>query len=897
MGHGVPFFLLAAETEAWPFTARAAYRMGTTKLEREREHLVLAEETEALWAEAERDLRHRAGGLSLDALRQLRNHAWFDARRADETCSEPPCSRTLEDVLVSLARRYLHWHGRSLELRRPTTRPLGDAAARWRWLSTRLPPDLLVAARAAEREGTPPGEHVDIATKILGDTLQRGVALTHVHLSGVGDFPYAWAATMAALRSRRVTVEELADEDTGVHAHELIYAAITRWLLAGFLAERREAERRNPECSPRESFADFTGRLFAGRSAHDGGESRIIARAAEPADALRSLEAVLAAVLAGRGADPEEELRALLAYRAVTGAEPSDAETLEELVRRDPLAARLDWRRRQALPETRFLAEALRFLRSERERERDELFAQAFWQYVRLRSFTYRHLVALPGTGGLDWFRRFFARFRPFNLALRQCAFETAMDIESEGIALQSMELRWTPPRRARQVRDHLRRVVAQAARYELPPGVEPPEIGVIFHFRKENRDERAKPHEAPCEGGPRYERWARDQGTRADAIAQALTDHPELLLVLRGIDVASSELAIPTWAVAHVMRRVRRESKRAAERLHRWHPELAIPPLRATFHCGEEFRRLMSGLRAVHEPLEAGVIGPGDRLGHALALGADVEEWAAKGRFTWQPRLERLADLLWELDRYRGGDVPTQSSRVEWIRAEAEREARHIFGIDRLAPLALLRRRLLAKDFLGRLEFPHLKRADLRTVRLTREDASVRDPLEAYLFDEACYRRGAEAVEVELTDHELEALRALQGWLRGQVAKREITIETNPSSNLFVGDLADMNLHPAVRFADVQGAGETLSISINDDDPLVCATRIVDEYAYVYLALIRAGRSSARALDWIDAARRAGLASRFTLPASRALFRCAASERERVHPLIRELWSDAERG
>ena len=46
------------------------------------------------------------------------------------------------------------------------------------------------------------------------------------------------------------------------------------------------------------------------------------------------------------------------------------------------------------------------------------------------------------------------------------------------------------------------------------------------------------------------------------------------------------------------------------------------------TLHVGEDFGWLTSGIRAVAEPIEWGLLMRGDRLGHAIAITVDPSKW-----------------------------------------------------------------------------------------------------------------------------------------------------------------------------------------------------------------------------------------------------------------------------
>ena len=108
--------------------------------------------------------------------------------------------------------------------------------------------------------------------------------------------------------------------------------------------------------------------------------------------------------------------------------------------------------------------------------------------------------------------------------------------------------------------------------------------------------------------------------------LRRGLVTWPQLLAVVRALDVAGEEPEGPLWLVVPFIKQLRALSIRLAGSAQ----PSPLKPLQLTLHAGEDFRHLFSGLRAVHEPYLWGLMQPGDRLGHALALGVDVERWFA---------------------------------------------------------------------------------------------------------------------------------------------------------------------------------------------------------------------------------------------------------------------------
>jgi hypothetical protein len=138
--------------------------------------------------------------------------------------------------------------------------------------------------------------------------------------------------------------------------------------------------------------------------------------------------------------------------------------------------------------------------------------------------------------------------------------------------------------------------------------------------------------------------------------------------------------------------------------------------------------------------------------------------------------------------------------------------------------------------------------------------------------------------IAVVLDDNEIAMLVEAQRWLRQLLGRMENTIESNPSSNLLTSDLSVLGEHPALqltlgtsarrplrlaRVASRSSQNAPLLVSINTDDPITFATRLADEYAYLYFALLQKKYTAQEALAWVERVRMAGWRSRFTIPAS----------------------------
>jgi len=848
---GVPYGRIVAEVESWPFVSDAAFRGALTEVRRS-EPFLLDRRTLGVWRALERHLLARAGGMSVDVLSKVRDRSWFheDERRT-----------SLARALHFLAGFYLEDRGSYVRLRHDARLHVRERAERWRWLSLRLPDDLMIAALRASGPLPPRCQRVRVVSPQLAQVLSiGGMAQTHLHVGSSPHFGLLWTALMVHFRDARLSAERLERAgpppfgDARSFTEHLLVAAVARVLLAAFLVR------------PGRGWAGFI----------DGELPRIARRMRYPGgarSALRDLRALLAALSNAEGCLPLARLELL--YRTLTRQSVlRPVRGLNDLIGRDPIASVFP-KAGTALPETVLTWAGLRRMMNSPE---EPGLATTFWQYERIRGLTFQHLVQMPGTSGLDYFRRFYDRISALRVPLEPVLVEAALETESQEGALRSLEVRTSPAPRWQEVMATARRIVAVSGQSQ-EGGVDAPELGLVLHFIKRDtvgRGPTRRHHADPRSRayGCRYGAYFAARTREANAIERALWARPEILFVLRGMDAASSELAVPCWVLAPLMQRVRRVSIEAANELKMRYPHELVRPMRATFHAGEDFRHLISGLRAIHEPIAAGILTAGDRIGHAVALGVDPETWTSRYRVVAQTIDEQLDDLLWELDCYADGVIDIDPGRIETTRAAATAIGRSLFdGVDGWqtsnidADLLRDMRKLRSQPrvLCDRLKYPYMRGAKPRPGR------DAEELLRVYLTSPTVYERGAQVGEVR-TEGSVAVIRELQKYLRTQIASLELTIETNPSSNLLVGDFPSLEDHPAFRLHPLAGpAGEAHAlISINDDNPLSFSTCLADEYAHFYYAMIRSGVSASSALAWIDRVREVGLRSRFTLPASR---------------------------
>ncbi|WP_147439254.1 hypothetical protein [Corallococcus sp. CA049B] len=662
---------------------------------------------------------------------------------------------------------------------------------------------------------------------------ETDIAQTHLHLGAAIPFERLWTHIMSGITNQELLPNDLKGTAGFADTREFLC-----WLVTAALA--------------RLSLGSFLFHLEQGRARDSGSFLPALAeRTRRPQVLLRAMSAL------SQGKHPVHFAETRRVLRTLQGrdSERSHAEPLEAMTRRDPLCEWLG--SSPSLPETRFINCSLRYLQAS---PADAGFASLFWQYLRIRNLTYRHLVLAPGTGGLDWFSTHFRNISPLRKGMdertRVCS---ALEMDSRGARLASLEVRTSPSAHWGDIRHLARQVETTTFQSEKPVA-----RALVLHFIKEthtsrpdklpNADPRQRAH--GCRFGSYFH--AREQ--EIIAIETALRRHPRLLQVLRGMDVCHIELAVPTWVFVPLLRRVREASARIAEE-----SGGSLHALRLTLHAGEEFRHLSEGLRHIHEPVEFRLLQKGDRLGHALALGTEPQVWRRDNAVVPQPKEEHLDDLLWELDRVAQGDWLMPKGRPRHIEEQAMRLGMEIYGgAATLDDLRQARKLRCDAQFLSAIGYPFMRSHELARQWGPPGELAVR-----HLSDFAVYARGRQPELFTAHRTDVAMLTQAQRFLRQTLAAMEITIEANPTSNMLIGEVS-LEHHPIFSFQPLPGKERgnvsRIGVTLGSDDPVTLATSLPDEFAYLYFELRRAGASRQAAQNWLRQLAECGMRARFTL-------------------------------
>ncbi len=792
---------------------------------------------------------------------ELENHLRVraDAYRQDLSATAAQAERAFQEVSSSFDKgpwRAVNWltvgaharlrsDGREMVLRAVRDDP-GREILRWRFVSLLLPPGILIAAATAK--GYAPPNAVRLLSRSISP--DHSVAHNHLHHAAMMSFEELWVS----LRLRAFT--QVAEFERDIQGLRAFCPGLHRALCPGGRtgAERALGERR-PIARARHmaEWADLIRQAFIGRRVldrHAGHAEPLRKCADEICEAARS---ALGRFLDGR-AKPDYLTPTAYPWpdsMVSLGRSYREANTPSALRRSSHLRKNLV--RQEADDERQILARAFTRLRSETKQDAD--YETLLLQYLRIKTAVFAMLVHPPGEHGLD---KFLEHFNQIKVNAPEADSHKPPRPDEPGLSVVATEYRVAPDAWVTTFSqdDEIEEASADHSTQS--------ESAWIIHLKRKE----------PSRGLPLWAAEINEMKSHADRIVSVLRRDPRQLRMLRGVDICGVEGRQPLWVSAESLKDLRMRSQDiAASR-----PELRLEPLRLTVHVGEDFRWLTSGVRAVAEPFHWKLIERGDRIGHAMAITQDPMSWWERheGEVVPVATFDRLLDLAF-LATYSDGRNPAQS---EWLRLEIERVAKSLWPERKDTPTTDFVE--TAQELWRRLG-GRLTRRLMETPRWT-GDKRDEEWLHRYLWHGSVQARADKPIQVKVDDdgnaartdsdrNERDLLVRARARLIREVARWQVCIESNPTSNLLVGSLDAMAAQDFLRQRPTrvrEQGEETLTWTISTDDPITFSTTLADEYAYAWAGMVLRDEkpydpSYARAL--LDEAAETSMRMRFTIP------------------------------
>ena len=223
------------------------------------------------------------------------------------------------------------------------------------------------------------------------------------------------------------------------------------------------------------------------------------------------------------------------------------------------------------------------------------------------------------------------------------------------------------------------------------------------------------------------------------------------------GADAAASEFDTPPEVFAPAFRRLR-----------------ACGLRHFTYHAGEDFFHILSGLRAIYEAIDFLGLQAGDRIGHATAAGVDVSVWMQNvGDRLWMRLADYLDDLVFA---------------YHLIAVMKERKLESL-----LPRIALRIEELASKIYTGKYRVSEFIEAWLQRKedpkQLNAERPSRPEEICLYYHSQEGRKKGKEIHVIDAYEIFGEKeLVCLQRLILKVMHQKQIVIETLPTSNVIIG-------------------------------------------------------------------------------------------------------------
>lgn len=799
---------------------------------------------------------HARGQLARDLLQAPSEEVWEERDREFRTV------RLLTNAAGSLLQP--GEHRMLLQVDRQTP---GREILRWRFVSLALPASILMAA-ASVRSG-----RNSAAIRLLHPSMAPDgpVAHQHLHHAASLSFEEIWAS----LRLRALL--EPADFRRSLRNKLAWCPGLHRGpcLRSQEKGRKQAKELRVESARHMEEWGDLLFNAFIARGLLDrhAGHAAGLSLCDHPA--CRDGYATLHAFMNGRGRPysftgtpypwPDDRFR--------LGRRYWDANA--EGVFQDSQKKHASFMREQTAEERSILARAFTYVRPQEDEAHDPKYEILFLQYLRVKTALHRLLVHPTGEHGLEKFLDHFSQikiYEPRSDRLRP------RKPDEPGLNVAATEYRVAPDAWLRELgRGELDRRGKPRTIEEIPRGAKAGEAAWLIHFKRAKHDEKLL---------PLHGRSMREMEAEARQIGNALEQDPKRLRKLRGIDICGVEEQQPLWVSAEILRKLRRRSAEIAAR----RPGLKLEPLRLTLHAGEDFRWMTSGMRAVAEPFFWKLIERGDRIGHGIAVTLMPEEWWKQhaGEVIESTAIDRLQDLAFlaaytealpssaRNEREKSFNAPRTDEQGKWLADEIARMVKalglHSGGEANPRPDLVEESKNFWRAIGGRTG-----RRFLESSTPPPDDANLHHK---WLFRYFWNRRVRERARLPLrlpvdstTHHERDLLDKARRRLVRELARWQIPIESNPSSNLVVGSLdamASQDFLAQTPHNKREAGYETLPWTISTDDPITFATSLADEYAYAWAGMVLREKdpfdpAHARAL--LEEAAATSMRTRFTLP------------------------------
>ncbi len=329
------------------------------------------------------------------------------------------------------------------------------------------------------------------------------------------------------------------------------------------------------------------------------------------------------------------------------------------------------------------------------------------------------------------------------------------------------------------------------------------------------------------------------------------------------GIDVAGSELFCRPEVYGHMFRYA-----------------AYFKTIGRTYHVGEDFYDLVDGLRAIDEAILFLQLDLHSRIGHALALSIDAQEYYRKRHFkTLISKQAMLDNCVWLYYQAKQYDIALPGSFELYLQDTASTLFADIEYTSEFNMLHYWHSMLLRSNEHNEPTASQLWKdsaiVDDISVHSAMKDKIANDILSEYMTSKSVKTKGNEAYIGKYPEQIAKIIPLIQKEMIRKIAEKGIAIECCPSSNIMIGGFERYDKHPIFTFKPIvaKPTDPIINVSINTDDKGIFATNIRNEFSLITLAMMKMKDKDGHQLyndetiyDYIARVRRNGIQQRFKI-------------------------------
>lgn len=313
---------------------------------------------------------------------------------------------------------------------------------------------------------------------------------------------------------------------------------------------------------------------------------------------------------------------------------------------------------------------------------------------------------------------------------------------------------------------------------------------------------------------------------------------------------------------------------------------------LNFTYHVGEDFNTIANGLRAIDEVIEFLRFSRGDRLGHAIALGLDINKYFERKRGKLTSTIEDyIDDIAWmyqlistvkenntELLRYledefsKYKNIYLENTKFQDIDINEYIDSYNLRGddpdiyieLDNIMNAFKKNKKDKKENFNFNQFYKYICNKFEYKINSTSPkhktsffNHTARSLYIDYQFNRKLKENSRITLMFDIDERYKDAVSLCQTLLKNKIYNLDIYIETNPSSNKKISSISRFIELPLLNFNqygfDKKTIDYNIPISINTDDSAIFQTNLISEYSYVAAALLREGFKKDEIYNYIN--------------------------------------------